>query len=268
VPVVRRWLASLPRRPRILVEPFAGGAIIGLTAAAESLAERVVLCELDPHVAAVWETILSDDADWLADSILRFVLTRENVTRELGCPAASTRERAFQTILRNRVQRGGIMAPGATLLLKGENGRGIASRWYPETLARRIRAIHAHRDRIEFVRGDGCQLIRRFARHKSAAFFIDPPYTAGGKSAGSRLYACNLVDHARLFGLAARVSGEVMLTYDDAPEVRALAARHSLRVDEIPMKSTHHRIALELVITSHPSRDASASGRAGLVVES
>ena len=28
VPLVRQWLRSLPRRPALLVEPFAGGAIL------------------------------------------------------------------------------------------------------------------------------------------------------------------------------------------------------------------------------------------------
>jgi hypothetical protein len=39
-----------------------------------------------------------------------------------------------------------------------------------------------------------------------------------------------------------------MLTYDDAPEVRALAEKHGLRVAEVPMKSTHHAVVNELLI--------------------
>lgn len=57
VPRVRTWLASLPGKPAIFVEPFAGGAIVGLTVGFEGLADHVVLVELDPQVAAVWQTI-------------------------------------------------------------------------------------------------------------------------------------------------------------------------------------------------------------------
>jgi len=53
VPRVRHWLFSLPRRPEEFIEPFAGGAIIGLTVAAEGLANHVTLVELDEQVAAV-----------------------------------------------------------------------------------------------------------------------------------------------------------------------------------------------------------------------
>ena len=37
VPLFRRWMFSLPTEPKLLVEPFAGGGIISLTAAFEYL---------------------------------------------------------------------------------------------------------------------------------------------------------------------------------------------------------------------------------------
>src|SRR5207249_9805380 len=107
-------------------------------------------------------------------SVLR-VLRREPTTQ---------RERAFSTILRNRVQRGGIMAPGASLMKAGENGRGLHSRWYPDTLARRIREIAQVRERFSFVEGDGIEMIRRYAYVEDAGFFVDPPYTVASR----RLY--------------------------------------------------------------------------------
>src|ERR1700679_3436393 len=61
VPLFRRWMFSRPK-PKVLVEPFAGGGIISLTAAFESLAEKTVMVELDRQIAAVWETIIGGDA--------------------------------------------------------------------------------------------------------------------------------------------------------------------------------------------------------------
>ena len=250
VPYVRNWLASLPAKPRVFVEPFAGGGIIGLTVAAENLADRVTLGELDRAVAAVWQTMLSRDAEWLVRRILTFDIQRDNVLRILARFPRTPRELAFQTLLRNRVQRGGILAPGASLVRNGENGRGVASRWYPRTLATRIRAIASMRNRIEFVAGDAFNLIHRFVRRKTAAFFVDPPYTAGGKRAGRRLYAHNEVDHPMLFATLAKATCPVMLTYDDAEEVRDLAEQYGFRVEAVPMKNTHHAVVRELVITN------------------
>ena len=251
VPRVRQWLTSLDARPTVLVEPFAGGGIVGLTAAFEELAEHVVLVELDKQVAAVWQTLLSGDADWLAERILSFDLTYDNVRSTLAQDDGGVRERAFRAILKNRTFHGGIMAPGASLIKHGENGKGLKSRWYAETLASRIIAIGRIRNRFTFVCGDGIEVMREYARRKQAVFFIDPPYTVGGvngKRAGTRLYAHHELDHERLFWTAERVAGDVLLTYDDAPDVRDLAARHSFEVECVAMKNTHHAKMMELLI--------------------
>jgi DNA adenine methylase len=249
VPHVREWLLNGVSKPNTFIEPFAGGGIVGLTVAQEGLAEAVVFAEKDRAVAAVWQTMLHRNAGWLAREILQFKVSRESVILRLATPARSRRELAFQTILRNRVQRGGILAPGASLMLNGENGRGVASRWYPETLAERVRVVNAMSQRIEFRHGDAFEIINEYVGDSSVAWFIDPPYTAGGKRAGSRLYTHTDLDHSHLFALMASVSGRVMLTYDEAPEVRALAMLHGFQINAVPMKNTHHKIMNELVIT-------------------
>ena len=250
VPRIRQWLKSFERPPSLLIEPFAGGAIVGLTAAFEELVEHVILVELDAQIAAVWKTLLSSDAAWLADRILSFKLTIENVRSQLSKENGEIREQAFSAILKNRTYHGGILAPGSALIKTGENGKGIRSRWYPETLAKRIRDISKIRDRFTFIHGDGIDIIQSHRHKKQAVFFIDPPYTAGevGKRAGSRLYVHHHLDHKKLFTVASRVSGDVLLTYDDDPSVRSLAREHSFKVVPIAMKNTHHARMTELLI--------------------
>jgi DNA adenine methylase len=251
VPEVRRWLLSTKRAPSTFVEPFAGGAMAGLTVAAERLAEHVFLGELDTDVAAVWKTIFESkqsDVEWLKRKILTFEVSLENVRAILERTPKTIKEKAFRTIVRNRMQRGGIMAAGAGLVKAGEAGRGLNSRWYPETLGTRIDALYSIKDRITFQQVDAFEAVRRYADDEDAFFFIDPPYTAGGKNAGKRLYTHNEIDHEGLFALMASVKGSVMLTYDDAPEVHAMAEKHGFRVQPIPMKNTHHALIRELLI--------------------
>ena len=248
VPTIRRWLKSLEWKPEYFLEPFAGGAIVGLTVAFEKLAEKVILVELDDQVSAVWKTILSEDGEWLARAILTFDLTMANVREELAKPATSIRKKAFQTILKNRTYHGGILAPGSGLIKHGENGKGIHSRWYPATLAKRIRAISSIRDKIIFVEGDGLTVLQKYASTKKKAVFIDPPYTAGGKKAGQRLYTHFQVDHNLLFTIASKMAGDVLLTYDTAKEVLELAKSHNFQNALVPMKNTHHTQMSELLI--------------------
>lgn len=232
----------------MLVEPFAGGGIVGLTVAFERLADRVLLVELDEQVASVWQALLNGEAEWLADRILSFKMTHEYLAEELNKSSGSLREMAFRTLLRNRTSHGGIMAPGAGLIKYGECGRGIASRWYPQTLARRMRDIGRIRDRIGFIQGDGLHIIREHVERPDSVFFIDPPYTAAGKKAGTRLYTYNELDHEALFTVTGMLRGDFLMTYDNAEGVRAMAARHGFDVVAIPMKNTHHAEMDELLI--------------------
>ena len=251
VPEVRSWLITAKVKASVLIEPFAGGAMVGLTVAAEDLADRVVLCELDDDVGALWETIFcgsDEDVTWLRERIITFGVDLDNVRSILGGKPQTKREQAFRTIIKNRMQRGGIMAAGAGLVKAGEAGRGLHSRWYPETLATRIEAIRLLKDRITFQHADAFEVIRSHQDDPNAFFFVDPPYTAGGKKAGKRLYTHNEVNHVGLFALMLRVRGSVMMTYDDTPEVRQLAYQCGFRVEEIPMKNTHHAIIRELLI--------------------
>ena len=248
VPRIRQWFASLHREPPVFIEPFAGGAIVGLTVAFEQLAERVLLVELDEQVAAVWKTILSDDNEWLVRRIMSFGLTESHVRAELASKSSSTRQIAFQTILKNRTFHGGILAPGSSLVKHGENGKGLRSRWYPETLARRISDIGRIRERITFVEGDGMVVMREYANWKRAAFFIDPPYTAAGKKAGARLYARHSLDHETLFATAQHLAGDFLMTYDNANEVTVFADKFGFQTQTIAMKNTHHARMDELLI--------------------
>jgi len=248
VPQVRRWLCNRKRKPAELIEPFAGGGIIALTVAAENLAKHVTMVELDDEIAAVWQTILGKEAKWLAESILTYKLSREMLYEDLQKKPKSRREKAFQTILKNRTFHGGILAPGSGFLKNGENGKGISSRWYPQTLAKRILHIEAMRDRISFVQGDGIEVISKAAVRSDVVFFIDPPYTASGKKAGRRLYTHFDLDHERLFQVVSNISGDFLMTYDDAEGVRELAKDHSFDTELVSMKNTHHAEMRELLI--------------------
>ena len=248
VPRVRSWLTSLSTKPKEFIEPFVGGGIISMTVAAEGLADHVIMVERDEQVAAVWETILGGDAEWLASQITSFNMTPDTLDEALEKKPVSTRDMAFQTILRNRTNRGGILAPGAGRVKEGEKGRGILSRWYPTTLSRRILSIALMRERITFKYGDGMDVSRQNVSNPAAAFFIDPPYTASKKRAGSRLYLHSVIDHEELFRIAASFTGEFLMTYDDAEELHKLTARYGFDTEIVAMKSTHHAKMTELLI--------------------
>jgi DNA adenine methylase len=248
VPTFRHWMAQIYSKPSILVEPFAGGGIISLTALFENLVDRVVMVELDDEIAAVWQSVVDGDAEWLANRILAFHLTKETLKQEITKPPKTQKEKAFQTILKNRTFHGGILAEGSGFLKYGENGKGIHSRWYPATLAKRLVNLSHVAHRIDFRCDDGLKAIQEFKSRPDVVYFIDPPYTAGGKKAGKRLYKHFEIDHDRLFAICDSVRGDFLITYDNAEEVKSMARAHGFQMRLIPMTNTHHATMEELVI--------------------
>jgi DNA adenine methylase len=206
------------------------------------------MAELDDEIAAVWQSVVNGDAEWLADRILGFHLTKETVVHEIKRASKTLREKAFQTILKNRTFHGGILAEGSGFLKYGENGKGILSRWYPATLAKRLINLSHVAHRIDFRCDDGLKVIQEFKSRPDVVFFMDPPYTAGGKKAGKRLYKHYEIDHDRLFAICDSVRGDFLITYDNAEEVKSMARAHGFEMRLIPMTNRHHATMEELVI--------------------
>lgn len=245
VPIVRKWLLQRNKPAELLIEPFAGGGIVSLTAAFENLAKKVIMVEKDEEVAAVWKVILGNSNHWLAENIYSFELTTENIINELEKKNKTLEEMALCTILKNRTFHGGILAKGSGFLKNGEKGKGILSRWYPKTLHDRIRAIDQIKNKISFIEGDAFDTLSRYNLRKNCSFFLDPPYTIAGK----RLYNCYEIDHEKLFYETSSLKGSFMLTYDYTEEIKNLAIKYNLPFKTTPMKTTHHIEKYEIIIS-------------------
>ncbi len=244
IPRIRQWLLKYGGSDKELIEPFTGGGIVSLTAAFEDLVPQVIMVEKDEGVAAVWRIILEGNAKWLADSIENFNLTRENARKAIEAADQSLESLAFATIIKNRVNRGGILADGASFIKQGENGKGITSRWYPKTLQKRILAIAKMNHKINFIQGDGFEIIEQNFHRKNAIYFIDPPYI----KAGRRLYRYSMVNHEALFELAGKLQGNFLMSYENTQEARDLASRYKFAMKSVSMKNTHHAQKKELLI--------------------
>ena len=248
VPHVRKWLRAT--NPRILIEPFAGGGIVSLTAVMENLVQRSIMVEIDHDVAAFWHAALRSGPT-LADFVKRFKPTIERVRKVEQGGGGSLIEHGFRTLVLNRTRNSGILAPGASFSKSGENGKGILSRWYPDTLAARLLSITTHADSITFCEADGEQLLEPLLHGwgNKAAVFVDPPYTAGGKKAGGRLYTHHAIDHQRLFAILARRKSNFLMTYDHSEEIASLIRQHRFHAVVVSMKNAHHEHLKELLIT-------------------
>jgi DNA adenine methylase len=208
------------------------------------------MIEIDHDVSAFWHSALRDGGH-MAAMIQEFSPTRDILCEWETSRPRCVKDHGFRTLVLNRTRRGGIIAGGASYMRKGENGKGLLSRWYPQTLARRLVEIERHADRLVFCEGDGMKLLPVLLRgwREQAAVFVDPPYTAGGKRAGRRLYTDSEIDHESLFSMLADSKADFLMTYDFSSEIVRLIREHGFRAVVVFMKNTHHNRLPELVIT-------------------
>ncbi len=246
VPHIRKWLAD---PVDILIEPFAGGGVVALTAVMEELAKQALMVELDRDLSSFWRAVL-EHSEELIERIQSFTPSRDDVERIAHGAPQSVLDHGFRTLVLNRTRHGGVLAPDASLIRSGENGAGIGSRWYPDTLVDRVKNIAEHSDKLLLCESDGVRLLELLCDRPGTAFFVDPPYTAeGGKQAGTRLYTHSTVDHARIFAALAESQANFLMTYDCSSEIIALVRHHEFHAALVEMKSRHHLKMPELLIT-------------------
>ena len=66
--------------------------------------------------------------------------------------------------------------------------------------------------------------------------------------AGRRLHKHHALDHEEPLGPASTISGDFLMTYDNAVEIRRMAQEHSFDVETVAMTNTHHAVMAELLI--------------------
>jgi len=246
-PFAKNWLSGKKRN--FLVEPFAGGASVGLAAAIEGWVEHVVLADIDDNIFCFWDAVLNGYGEWLAERVINFDFTEKNIDIALQKKENSKQDKAFALLLNNRISHGGIMALGAGRIKNGENGKGLKSRWYPETLHRRILNIVKHRHRISILNDDAFKMIKKYSDDYKAIFFLDPPYTKAGK----RLYKYSNINHENLFLSSQSIHGDFLITYDYSSEIINYVNKYNFFMEKILMQTTHLTKKYELLITKNPN---------------
>ncbi|KAA3612007.1 MAG: DNA adenine methylase [Calditrichaeota bacterium] len=242
-PFAKQWLHD--KKEKFLIEPFAGGASVGLAAAIEGWVDHVILVDLDDNIFSFWDALINGYGDWLADQVLDFDFTEKNINDTLNKKKMDAKEKAFALLLNNRISHGGIMAIGAGRIKNGENGKGLSSRWYPQTLNHRIKKICKVADRISIVKDDAFEFTKNFLSNDKAIFFFDPPYTKAGK----RLYQHFQIDHEKLFKVSKKLKGDFLITYDFSEEILSYAKKYDLFYEKVLMQTTHLIKKHELLIS-------------------
>jgi len=218
-PVVMRLLEENRLSDVQYVEPFAGGAAIGLALLLGEYASTIHINDLSRPVYAFWHTALNDTTE-LCRRVQRVNVTMHEWHRQRAVyerrDTADLVELGFAALFLNRTNRSGTIA-GGVIGGKDQSGEwGVDARFRKSDLIERIRRIGRYRHRIKLYQMDGIDftdtVLPRIGANTLA--FYDPPYIENGD--GLYLNNYTLEDHRRLALSVSRLAQPWIVTYDDA----------------------------------------------------
>ncbi|NYF40932.1 DNA adenine methylase [Streptosporangium sandarakinum] len=231
VPVIEELIAANIPPPRLLVEPFCGGATATLRLLGSGAVEHGVLADVDPLVASFWKTA-AFDARWLIDAMRELSITVEEWDRWRAAAPRTRRDRALKCLFLNRTTFSGILHGRAGPI----GGRTQASaykidcRFGIEGLTRRINGVAdlaATGRLLDVWQCDWRSALARIPKKFGAlddsevVVYLDPPYVE--KAPWLYEWSFESTEHAKLAAtLRSDLPYRWLLSYDDTPTVRKL----------------------------------------------
>jgi DNA adenine methylase len=181
-------------------------------------------------------------AKWLADQVLTVPLTLDEWDRQKRLSPTTTREAALRCLYLNRTSLNGILqARGGPIGGRSQRNRTLGARFNRDGLAKRILELAAFSHRVVAVDGDYWHsFVSRFKSEDNAVFYLDPPFYHKAERLYSHCF--NDDEHRQLRDTLRRFSAPWILSYDDAPEVRALYANLGLRSRVIDSTYSAHPV--------------------------
>ena len=212
-------------------EPYAGGAGVALFLVIEGYASRVHINDLDQSIYAFWHAVVKNtDAlcklieetevtidEWKRQRAIQQELRKTNLSKE------GLLRLGFSTFFLNRTNRSGIVRGGGVIGgLEQESKWGIDSRYYVETLIKRIERIASHRDNIQIYYWDALKFLQKKVPELSSKslIYLDPPYIENGDNLYQNEY--KLRDHREIAKAVREASKSWLVSYDNSEKVNDL----------------------------------------------
>ena len=210
----------------IYIEPYAGGASVGLSLLFNEYASKIIINDIDRSIFSFWHSVLNKPEELcklIRDTPVNMDtwFQQKHIQKEKS--KNSLIKVGFATFFLNRTNRSGILNAGA---IGGQNQTGnwkIDARFNKKELIERIQRIAAYKAKIELHNSDAVELVKSLKKTlpQKSLFYFDPPYYVKGKDLYLNYYQDK--DHALVAEEIAKLSRQKwIVTYDSVPSITTL----------------------------------------------
>lgn len=207
------------------VEPYAGGAAVGLSLLLLEYASRIYINDISKPVYLFWKAVL-EDTDALCRKIRDKQVTPEEWKRQRNIVFHyhdhSCVSVAFAFFFLNRTNRSGIIHSGGMIGGNHQTGNWkIDARYNKPELIGRIETIATYSNRIHASNKDAEAFLKTTVPSlpDKSLTFLDPPYFTQGQSLYENHY--QPADHIRLAGMVKKsLRQNWIISYDNHPRIR------------------------------------------------
>jgi len=251
----------------LFIEPFAGGASVGIQLLADGSISRLILNDLDDLVFSFWQTA-AFDSQWLIESMWNLEITLEEWERMKGWHPTAARDKALKCLFLNRTSFSGILNQKAGPIggKKQQSDYPIYCRFCKATIQHRLKRIEAlgSSGGIEAIWNydwkDCVESAKGLAHNprEGLAFYFDPPFFA--KAVNLYRHSFNEKQHTLLSQYLQTLDASWVLSYDDHPRIRDLYHSTHFPMQAVRQFSAEYRAAsktrkaTELIVTNLQAR--------------
>jgi len=236
------------------LEPYAGGAAVGLTLLLKGIVSKVHINDLDTAVYDFWYSV-TNYTDILLQLIHDTDITIENWHKYKNIlenkNEFSQIERGFATFFLNRTNRSGILKGG---VIGGKNQTGLwklDSRFNKHDLSLRIKNIADKKNSIYVYNEDAKALISRCESFlpENSLIYLDPPYYVKGQGLYRNYYTHD--DHVAIKDTLKNIKREWLVSYDSNKEIKEIYEGYRQKNYSLSYSAQQKKRGEEVVIFSN-----------------
>jgi DNA adenine methylase len=236
------------------VEPYAGGAAIGLELLLDGFVSKIHVNDISRPIYSFWKAVL-EHTEGLVRLVRNTRLTVRSWDRQKKVLAHADDHDdlalGFATFFLNRTNRSGILNGG---IIGGRDQTGpwrIDARYNPVDLSARIEAIARVGRRILLSRKDAAEFLRDLLPKlpKKSLVYLDPPYYVKGKDLYYAFYQPQ--DHATIASLVRSIHEKMwIVSYDNVVAVRDLYRGYRSVTYKLAYSAREHGTGSEVMFFS------------------